>query len=96
MFAFHKKCGIAITEMVKSPWVYRRLRNFRRCWPTPTSASPKSHTVSVSPRRRSIDTSPPHAPRIFPTFENALELGGSKCHGEFLRTDLAAVAVDLP
>ena len=26
--AFHKKCGIAITEMVKSPWVYRRLRNF--------------------------------------------------------------------
>ena len=27
--AFHKKCGIAITEMVKSPWVYRRLRGFR-------------------------------------------------------------------
>jgi IS5 family transposase len=27
--AFHKNCGIAITEMVKSPWVYRRLRNFR-------------------------------------------------------------------
>jgi hypothetical protein len=27
--AFHKKCGIAITEMVKSSWVYRRLRNFR-------------------------------------------------------------------
>src|SRR5262245_24570995 len=27
--AFHKKCGIAIIEMVKSPWVYRRLRNFR-------------------------------------------------------------------
>ena len=27
--AFHKKCGIAITEMVKSPWVYRRLRHFR-------------------------------------------------------------------
>ena len=26
--AFHKKCGIAIIEMVKSPWVYRRLRNF--------------------------------------------------------------------
>jgi IS5 family transposase len=24
--AFHKKCGIAITEIVKSPWVYRRLR----------------------------------------------------------------------
>src|SRR5207245_10943502 len=27
--AFHKKCGIAVTDMVKSPWVYRRLRNFR-------------------------------------------------------------------
>src|SRR5689334_20027621 len=27
--AFHKKGGIAITEMVKSRWVYRRLRNFR-------------------------------------------------------------------
>ena len=27
--AFHKKCGIAVAEMVKSAWVYRRLRNFR-------------------------------------------------------------------
>jgi transposase, IS5 family len=27
--AFHKKCGIAIADMVKSPCVYRRLRNFR-------------------------------------------------------------------
>jgi hypothetical protein len=27
--AFHKKRGIAIADMVKSPWVYRRLRNFR-------------------------------------------------------------------
>ena len=27
--AFHKKCGIAIADMVKSRWVYRRLRNFR-------------------------------------------------------------------
>ena len=27
--AFHKKCGIAIADMAKSPWVYRRLRNFR-------------------------------------------------------------------
>jgi IS5 family transposase len=26
---FHKKSGTAITEMVKSRWVYRRLRNFR-------------------------------------------------------------------
>jgi IS5 family transposase len=27
--AFHKKAGIAVAEMVKSAWVYRRLRNFR-------------------------------------------------------------------
>src|SRR5262249_59409485 len=27
--AFHKKSGIAVADMVKSPWVYRRLRNFR-------------------------------------------------------------------
>ena len=27
--AFHKKRGLAIAEMVKSQWAYRRLRNFR-------------------------------------------------------------------
>ena len=27
--AFHKKRGLAIADRVKSPWVYRRLRNFR-------------------------------------------------------------------
>jgi IS5 family transposase len=27
--AFHKKCSIALADMVKSPWVYCRLRNFR-------------------------------------------------------------------
>jgi transposase, IS5 family len=27
--AFHKKCGIGVADMVKSPWVYRRLRSFR-------------------------------------------------------------------
>jgi IS5 family transposase len=27
--AFHKKCGLTIEDMVKSPWVYRQLRNFR-------------------------------------------------------------------
>src|SRR5271166_5447861 len=27
--AFHKKCGIAVADMVKSPWVYRQRRNFR-------------------------------------------------------------------
>jgi IS5 family transposase len=27
--AFHKKKGLEVREMVKSPWVYRKLRNFR-------------------------------------------------------------------
>lgn len=27
--AFHKKCGLKIEDMVKSKWVYRKLRNFR-------------------------------------------------------------------
>ena len=27
--AFHKKCGLRIEDMVKSRWVYRKLRNFR-------------------------------------------------------------------
>ena len=26
---FHKKRGLKIEEMAKSPWVYRKLRNFR-------------------------------------------------------------------
>lgn len=27
--AFHKKCGLEITDMAKSAWVFKRLRNFR-------------------------------------------------------------------
>lgn len=27
--AFHKKCGLKVEDMVKSRWVYRKLRNFR-------------------------------------------------------------------
>jgi IS5 family transposase len=27
--AFHKKSGLGIAEMVRSRWVYRKLRNFR-------------------------------------------------------------------
>jgi IS5 family transposase len=27
--AFHKKCGLKVEDMAKSPWVYRKLRNFR-------------------------------------------------------------------
>ena len=27
--AFHKKAGLRVMDMVKSNWVYRKLRNFR-------------------------------------------------------------------
>jgi transposase, IS5 family len=27
--AFHKKCGLSVVDMVKSHWVYRKLKNFR-------------------------------------------------------------------
>ena len=27
--AFHKKRGLAVADMTKSAWVYRKLRNFR-------------------------------------------------------------------
>src|SRR5262249_34864312 len=50
-----------------SPTTISRLPS--RCWRTPTSASPKSHTVSVSLRRRSIGTSPLREPRIPLEFE---------------------------
>jgi hypothetical protein len=42
----------------------------RRCWPTPTSASPKSRTASASHRRRSIGTSRPREPRIRRAFDD--------------------------
>lgn len=27
--AFHKKCRLTVEDMVKSHWIYRKLRNFR-------------------------------------------------------------------
>ena len=26
---FHKKCGLEVDDMAKSPWVFRKLRKFR-------------------------------------------------------------------
>jgi hypothetical protein len=48
--AFHKKCGIAIADMVKSSGLYRRLRNFRaglvrRGRPQPGCCSPASNSL---------------------------------------------------
>jgi len=51
-----------------SPTTTSRLQ--RRCWPTPTSASPKSRTASASHRRRCIGTSRPREPRIRRAFDN--------------------------
>jgi IS5 family transposase len=39
--AFHKKCGLRIEDMVKSRWIYRKLRNFRAGMPEePSEGSP--------------------------------------------------------
>src|ERR1700751_1669372 len=50
--AFHKKCGIAITEMVKSPWVYRRLRNFRAGIEAAISCFKRAYGSARCTRRR--------------------------------------------
>jgi MoaA/NifB/PqqE/SkfB family radical SAM enzyme len=42
----------------------------RRCWPIPTSALPKSRTVSAFLPRRSIGISPPREPQMHRTLEN--------------------------
>jgi transposase, IS5 family len=42
--AFHKKCGIAVADMVKSPWVYRRLATSA---PGSRPASPASNAPTA-------------------------------------------------
>jgi len=51
--AFHKKCDIAVAEMVKSPWVYRRPRNFRAAIEAGTSCLKplRRCTLHPGPRR---------------------------------------------
>ena len=46
--AFHKKCGIAVADMVKSPWVYRRLRNFRAGTPPRQTAADGGYASRAS------------------------------------------------
>ena len=68
--AFHKKRGLTIEDMVKSHWVYRRLRNFRAgieavspassapmAWPAPLGAA-SSTSRHTSGLRSSPTTSP--------------------------------------
>ena len=43
--AFHKKAGLRIEDMVKSRWVYRKLRNFR-AGTRPTSHASSAPTAS--------------------------------------------------
>jgi hypothetical protein len=61
---------LAAPEVVRQNLQMTTLRPPRRCWPTPTSASPKSRTASASHRRRSIGTSRPREPRIRRAFDN--------------------------
>jgi hypothetical protein len=56
--AFHKKCGIAVADMVKSQWVYRRLRNFR-AGSRPASPSSNAHMVEHAASGAGSTTSRP-------------------------------------
>ena len=47
--AFHKKRGLAIEDMVKSRWVYRKLRNFRAGIEANISCLKRAYGLSAAP-----------------------------------------------
>ena len=62
--AFHKKRGLAIEDMVKSRWVYRKLRNFR----AGIEANASNATGSAAaPGKAWITSRPTSGPRSWPT-----------------------------
>ena len=63
--AFHKKCGLKIEDMVKSRWVYRKLRNFRA-----------GIEAGISCLKRAFGLSPLHLARARPLQDLCLVLGG--------------------
>ena len=65
--AFHKKCGIAVADMVKSPWVYRRLRNFRAGIEAGISCFKRAYGGARCTWRGSITSRPTSGPRWSPT-----------------------------
>jgi transposase, IS5 family len=65
--AFHKKCGIAVADMVKSPWVYRRLRNFRAGSRPASAASSAPMARPAAPGGGCNTSRPTSGPRSWPT-----------------------------
>ena len=48
--AFHKKAGLRIMDMVKSNWVYRKLRNFRAGIESDISCLKRAYGLAVRSR----------------------------------------------
>ena len=77
--AFHKKSGLKIEEMVRSRWVYRKLRNFE---PGSRPASPASNGPTAWPAARgagSTTSRPTSGLRSWPTI--------SRCSSACARAD---------
>jgi len=61
--AFHKKRGLAIEDMVKSRWVYRKLRNFRAGIEAGISCLKRAYGLARCTWRGSITSRPTSGPR---------------------------------
>src|SRR5437879_11705982 len=61
--AFHKKRGLAVEDMVKSRWVYRKLRNFRAGIEAGFPASSEPTAWHAVPGAGSITSRPTSGPR---------------------------------
>src|SRR3954462_7652486 len=65
--AFHKKCGLSIEDMVRSRWVYRKLRNFRAGSRPASPASSGPTAWPAAPGAGSTTSRPMSGPRWWPT-----------------------------
>jgi transposase, IS5 family len=61
--AFHKKRRLAVEDMVRSRWVYRKLRNFAPGSRPESSASSEPAVWHAAPGAGSITSSPTSGPR---------------------------------
>jgi hypothetical protein len=80
--AFSKRRGLAVSDMARSPWIYRRLRNFRagiERWPP--SRIPRSRARGAHPALRRVGSrSPDHVDVV----GGDLGIGGQDRHALFL------------
>jgi IS5 family transposase len=61
--AFHKKRGLAVEDMVKSRWVYRKLRNFRAGIEAAISCLKRAYGLARCTCAGSITSRPTFGPR---------------------------------